>query len=204
MKVSAWDLVQPECRLPASDRHFLHKRHDAHLGAMRSVKPSIDNKTPPKAMGANSFKIALKQEEIDRNTQLLFAKLSNMHAKKTRGRSVDLVQSVSTASSAPQMSDPHGTRGHEKRRALARENSLIRRRLETVKSGLRAVDQKKDFVRHEQYVKQIAKVRSVSLVVQARTHVASPESPPSLVPLREGGTHTVSSGWSVELWGDQR
>ena len=176
-KVSAWDSVQPQCRLPAADRHFLLKRHDAHLEALKSVKTSIDNRAPPKAMGANMVKIALKHQEIDRTNHLLRAKLANMN----RAKSLEPHISVSTVASSLS----------EKTRLVARENSLMRRRLDTVRSGLRAVDQKKDFDKHTKYLKQISRIHPPL--------PTSPPSPPSLVPLP--GNHTASSGWSDELWG---
>jgi hypothetical protein len=184
MRVSAWDVVQPECRLHAADRHFLDRRHDAHLSALKSVKPSIDNRTPPKAMAANMVKVALKHEEIDRINQLLQAKLKNMNRKSPEhGVSVSTVASASVA--------------RPRARDVARENSLMRRRLENVRSGLRAIDQKKDFARHEKYLKQISKVK-------VAPSLGSPTSPPSLVPLAREISHTASSGWSDELWGERR
>ena len=202
-RVSAWDSVQPECRLLASDREFLIRRHDAHLEALKTIKPSIDNRTPPKAMGANTVKVALKLEEIERSNHLLHAKLSNMHvAKKTKILHLhEPWLSVSTAASNLNPQAPG--RSSEKARVVARENSLMRRRLENVRSGLLAVDQKKDFARHEKYLKQISKVKlpARNIISSSGVSPGSPASIPSLVPLLTRPDLTQASGWSDELWG---
>ena len=187
-KIAAWDSVQPECRLPAAERLFVARRHDAHLDALKCVKPSIDNRTPAKAMGANTVKVALQQEEIDRTNQLLKTKLLHMQASNLKRRTEVQQGSVSTVASAT----------NEKTKTVARENSFMRHRLEKVRSGLCAADQSRDFARHEKYLKQISKVK------MGCVQPSSP-SPPPLVPLlRENhadSRHTASSGWSDELWG---
>jgi hypothetical protein len=203
-RVSAWASVQPECRLPAAERLFVAKRHGLHLGALKTVKSSIDNRAPPKAMGANMVKVALRQEEIDRTNVLLKTKLSNMHVPKSYSKRMTHI-SVSTVASVP---------SNEKAKAVARENSLMRQRLDRVRPALNVHDQQKDFARHEKYLKQISRVtnNSKNAFCTSSMHpaynrpnnivTAALSSPPSLVPFRDE-LPTVSSGWSDELWGNR-
>jgi hypothetical protein len=199
MRVNAWNAVEPDYRLPVAERWFLNKRHDAHIGAIKGMRASVDNRAPPKAMGANMVKIALRQEEIDRTNQLLRAKLSNLHVPTARKSQHEHV-SISTVASAPV------PRKSVKEKLVARENSLMRKRIQNTRSALKVDEHRKDFARHEKYSRQISRV---SLIATSSAFpspsLASPKSPPSLVPLRgeaAGGGHTASSGWSDELWGN--